>query len=80
MAWITPKTDWVAGNPIGNADLKRIEGDLKYLREENKTINGTTTLTGVLSTANDITQTSGVTSLKSTTIDGSGTLVIHLLV
>jgi hypothetical protein len=64
MGWITPVITWVAGNGIGFSDLNRIEGDLKYLREENKTINGTNTFTG------NITQTSGVTSLKATTIDG----------
>jgi hypothetical protein len=62
MGWITPVITWVAGNGIGFSDLNRIEGDLKYLREENKTINGTNTFSG------SITQTSGVTSLKATTI------------
>jgi hypothetical protein len=68
MGWITPVITWIAGNGIGFSDLNRIEGDLKYLREENKTINGTNTFSG------NITQASGVTSLKATTIDGSMTI------
>ena len=40
MAWVTPKTDWVAGDGIANADLNRIEGnitDLEY-RVDNRVI------------------------------------------
>lgn len=66
MAWITPVTTWIP-SPVGNEDFNRIEGNTKYLREENKTINGTTTFT------NNITQTAGTTSLKATTIDSGAT-------
>jgi hypothetical protein len=48
MGWITPVITWIAGNGIGFSDLNRIEGDLKYLREENKTINGTSTFSNNL--------------------------------
>ena len=60
MAWTTPKV-WNV-EPIGFSSLNNIENNLKYLREDNKIINGTNTFT------NNIAQTAGVTSLKATTI------------
>ena len=34
MAWITPKTDWVATDSINATDHNRISGNLNYLNEE----------------------------------------------
>lgn len=45
MSWITPVTTWITGNGIGLSDLNRIEGNLKYLREETATFNGIKTFT-----------------------------------
>ena len=58
MGWITPITTWIP-SPVGNADLNRIEGNINYLREETKTINGATTFT------NNITQTAGVITSRA---------------
>ena len=33
MAWITPKTDWVATDPITYVDYNRIVNNLKYIQE-----------------------------------------------
>ena len=68
MAWTTPKV-WTV-EPIGFSSLNNIENNLKYLREENKTINGYTLFNDDVEIDGNITQTSGVTSLKATTIDG----------
>ena len=48
MGWITPKVTWTP-EPIYNADLSRIEGNLKYLREETATFNGLKSFSGGLS-------------------------------
>lgn len=45
MPWLTPKTDWIPADGVTNADMNRWEGNIKYLREENKIINGTTAFT-----------------------------------
>jgi len=34
MAWVTPKTNWTASDPIGTADLNRIEGNEAQLRAD----------------------------------------------
>ena len=33
MAWITPKTDWVATDPITYVDYNRIINNLKYIQD-----------------------------------------------
>ena len=33
MAWVTPKTDWAAGNAVASADLNRIEGNILWLNQ-----------------------------------------------
>ena len=47
MGWITPKVTWTP-EPIYNADLNRIEGNLEYLREETATFNGLKSFSGGL--------------------------------
>ena len=32
--WITPKTNWVATDPVNASDYNRISGNLNYLNEE----------------------------------------------
>jgi len=34
MAWVTPKTNWTPSDPIGTADLNRIEGNEAQLRTD----------------------------------------------
>ncbi len=33
MAWITPKTDWIAGDKVTYADMNRIGGNINHLLE-----------------------------------------------
>lgn len=37
MAWVTPKTDWVAGNVPAASDFNRIESNINYIEQESHT-------------------------------------------
>lgn len=64
MPWITPKA-WSVPAPVSNLDLDRIEGNIDYIRNQDATFLGNKTF------GNNIIQVAGVTSLKSTSINGT---------
>lgn len=62
MPLITPKTDWIAGDSVGFSDMNRIEGNILYLQNENKTINGTNIFTGASTFNSPVTIDTGTTN------------------
>jgi len=63
MAWQTPKLDYAVGYIPTPADLNRIEGNTKYLREETATFNGLKTFTANMQVNAEIKSTVGGESL-----------------
>lgn len=61
MPWVATKTDYAEGYIPTPTDFNRIEGNIEYLREENKNINGTTTLNALLTVSS-----SGISSSSAT--------------